>query len=175
MNLPFDDLYFEWLYSQISTLKRRRDELNYFKLMRIIFEKEYVWLIPNDDNRVNDGKDLRDRFLEEIGADAVDLDWYEQGCSFLEMLIGLAHRWCFETGQPYRVCFWEIMTNLGLHECNDSTNIDEDEVNRKLDKVIWRIYSRNGRGGLFPLKEPVADQRDVELWYQLNAYINERL
>jgi hypothetical protein len=174
MNVQLDDLYFEWLYDQISTHRRRRAELNYFNLMRIIFKKEFVWLIPNDDNRVNDGTDLRTLFIDNNEFENVDPDWYEQGCSMLEMLIGLAHRYAFETNQPYRVCFWEMITNLGLHEYNDAVDIPRDVVEDKLDKVIWRTYSRNGRGGLFPLQRPVKDQRDVELWYQLSAYIIER-
>jgi hypothetical protein len=173
MSAELDDLYFEWLYDQISTHRKRRAELNHFKLMRMIFEKEFVWLIPNDDNRANDGTDLRDQFIEELGLDNVDRIWYNQGCSMLELLIGLAHRYAFEINQPYRICFWELIGNLGLRECNDTTDIDARQVSDKLDQVIWRTYSRNGRGGLFPLKRPQQDQRDVELWYQLCAYVIE--
>lgn len=174
MNAQLDELYFEWLYSKISTLRRRRAELNHFKLMRIIFQKEYVWLIPNDDNRVNDGTDLRIRFIEEMELDEVDPDWLGQGCSMLEMLIGLSYRYSFETNIPYRVCFSEMIHNLGLQDYNDSVDIPQADVEDTLDKVIWRTYSRNGRGGLFPLKNARSDQRDVELWYQLSAYIIER-
>jgi hypothetical protein len=31
----------------------------------------------------------------------------------------------------------------------------------------------NGTGGLFPLKMPKVNQRRVEIWYQMSAFIEE--
>jgi hypothetical protein len=41
-------------------------------------------------------------------------------------------------------------------------------------KIMDRRYERNGQGGLFPLRKPAMDQRDVEIWYQANAYMIEK-
>jgi hypothetical protein len=38
-----------------------------------------------------------------------------------------------------------------------------------------RLYTTSGYGGLFPLEEPKEDQRKVEIWYQMMAYLGENL
>jgi hypothetical protein len=42
-----------------------------------------------------------------------------------------------------------------------------------LDAVIWRTYLPNGQGGFFPLIDFEEDQTQVELWYQMSAFIRE--
>ena len=49
-----------------------------------------------------------------------------------------------------------------------------DIVADAMAAIIWRTYDSNGYGGLFPLRNPREDQRKVELWYQLNAYLLEQ-
>ena len=69
-----------------------------------------------------------------------------------------------------------MLTNLGVRDFNDDLyekDNPEEEINLMLDEIIWRTYNYDGSGGLFPLREPVGDQRDVELWYQLCAYLIE--
>jgi hypothetical protein len=41
------------------------------------------------------------------------------------------------------------------------------------ERLIWRNYAPNGEGGFFPLENPREDQTQVELWYQMNSYVNE--
>ena len=47
------------------------------------------------------------------------------------------------------------------------------EADGGLDGFINRQYEANGEGGLFPLKGVCEDQREVEIWYQMNAYLYE--
>jgi len=145
--------------------------------MRQLFTKEFVWIIPNDDNRVEDGRDLRYRFLEENHIIDVDPNWMGLGCSFLELLLGLANRLEFEAERTAREWFWELMSNSGLAPFDDAEYQENKhaakQVDEVTDRIIWRTYDFDGRGGLFPLKEPQQDQRDVELWYQLCAYLLE--
>lgn len=175
MSAYLDELYFTWLYGQVASVKLKNPKRTYWKIFRILFKKEFVWIVPNDDNRIEDGKELRYEFLEKEGIDVedVDPDWLQMGCSMLELFIGLARRLSFETNAPTYEWFWEIMENLDI-VYNDTIHIPRAQVEEKLDRVIWRTYRSNGRGGLFPLQRPRNDQRDVELWYQLNAYILER-
>jgi hypothetical protein len=46
-------------------------------------------------------------------------------------------------------------------------------ANAILDRVIRREYEPDGTGGFFPLQNPLEDQTQVEIWYQMAAYINE--
>lgn len=176
MNQPLDELYFEWLYSQVSSVRLKNPQRTYWKLFKILFTHEFVWIIPNDDNRVEDGKDLRYEFLRSRGMDPddIDRDWLFQGCSMLEMLIALAKRLAFEMSSTTDEWFWELLVNIDLRQYNDSVHVPRREVKDTLDRVIFRTYRRNGHGGLFPLRHPNNDQTDVEIWYQLNAYIMER-
>jgi hypothetical protein len=176
MNAPLDELYFEWLYRQVCSLKLKNPHRTYWNLFRILFTKEFLWFVPNDDNRVEDGRDLRHEFLDQrhICHEDIDPEWIPMGVSVLEVFIGLARRLAFQMSGEQDEWFWELMENLDLRQYNDQADIPHEHVEIILDRVIWRTYRRNGHGGLFPLRQPREDQREVELWYQLNAYILER-
>jgi len=167
-----DDLYLPWLYSQVGawSVKERNPARTHWKLLRQLYAIEFVYLIPNDDNRAADGRDLRYEWSEEarIYADPI---WLDHGCSFLEMLIALSRRLAFEgDGQPH-LWFWHLLENINLAHCNDRDPFDAHEVDEIVHTVIWRTYDRNGQGGLFPLRRARKDQRYVELWAQMNAYL----
>lgn len=175
MREPIDELYITWLYNHVASEARRSPRRTYWSLIRKMFRTEYIWLIPNDDNRVEDGKGLRLDFLDQMNLHPEDLDvgWLTIGCSVLEMLIALSKRLEFETDTAAKDWFWHILHNLGLDESTDANYVGDDAVEQIFDIVIWRRYAADGTGGLFPLKEPRGDQRKIELWYQLNAYILE--
>lgn len=175
MNAPLDELYLTWLYSQVGSVRTRSKERTYWHLLRQLYTTEFVWLVPNDDNRVGDGKELRYQFLDDNGIVDVDPHWMDEPCSFLEMMIGLSRRIAFQVDEPARKWFWILIENLDLQRCNDAYFNDRlsDVVAETVDRVIWRQYYFNGHGGLFPLRQPNADQREVEIWYQMNAYLIE--
>lgn len=141
--------------------------------MRQLYSKEFVWIVPNDDNRVEDGRDLRLRFLDEQDDEEIDSGWLGLGCSMLEMLLGVAIRLEFETDISERNWFWHLLDNIGLSRFTDDKYAVEP-IDDICDRVIWRTYEPNGRGGLFPLNNPRKDQREVEIWYQLSSYLLER-
>lgn len=175
MKEPLDESYFKWLYSQVANPHARNPRATHWQLCKILYKKEFVWIVPNDDNRIEDGKDLRYEFVDAQRLQNVDPSWVNLPCSMLELLIGLSRRFSFEAeGEPAR-WFWEMMDNLELSRYHDRRDYSEDEVDEVLERVIFRTYSYSGKGGLFPLKNPEKDQRNVELWYQMSAYILENL
>jgi hypothetical protein len=167
-----DEEYLIWLYSQVGSVKDRNRSRTYWNLFRQMHSIEFVWLVPNDDNRVEDGRALRQEWAEEAGI-LPDRSWWSRGCSFLEMLIALCRRIAFEADSRADPWFWHILSNLGLLECTDRSNYDQVEVDERIHTVIQRTYDRNGHGGLFPMRHAHKDQRRVELWYQMNAYLLE--
>lgn len=177
MEKPLDDLYLEWLYSQVASVKARDPAKTYWKLFHQLFTKEFVWLVPNDDNRVVDGCDLRYEFVETHDLVDIDPNWLILGCSVLEMLIALARRVAFETDEQPKYWFWRLMENLDLTKFHDAwyrKEHNEELIDERINRLIFRTYSYDGSlGGLFPLKEPEKDQRDVEIWYQMSAYLLE--
>jgi len=46
---PLDELYFTWLYSQVGSVRTRNPARTYWSLLRYLYTKEFVWIIPNDD------------------------------------------------------------------------------------------------------------------------------
>jgi hypothetical protein len=171
---PLDELYFIWLYRQVANPDIRDPSLTYWKLLKELFTKEFIWLIPNDDNRIGDGKALRSEFVQDEDLSDVDRDWAELGCSVLELMLGLARRLAFEAeGEPH-FWFWIMMENLGINKYSDEWRLPRKHIQKILDRVIFRTYKENGVGGFFPLKHPEQDQRKVELWYQLSAYVLEQ-
>ena len=175
MSAYLDGLYSDWLYQQIYSPGRRK---SYRELFHIFFTTEFVWLVPNDDNRVEDGKSLRHEFLEDTDTRIPSEEgyWLDLGCSVLEMFLGLVKRLHFETGDSIEHWSDELLKNLGFDRyTDDCDDFDEEHIREALNDLIWRRYRPNGKGGFFPLKNPREDQRVVELWYQLNAYLLENL
>lgn len=172
MNEPLDEQYLKWLYSQVANVRLKNPATTYWSLMRLLYTTEFVWLIPNDDNRVEDGRNLRYEFLDHHRDVKADQEWLGLGCSFLEMLIALSRRLQFEAGGTIRDWFWHFVKTL-LQE-SDDLHFDEPSAKQAVDGVIWRTYRPNGDGGLFPLKHYLEDQRRVELWYQMSAYLEQR-
>lgn len=175
MNAPLDEQYFTWLYSQVGSVRLRNRNRTHWSLLKQLYETEFVWFVPNDDNRVEDGRDLRLEFLDSEGIDKASSDWLHMGCSMLEMLIGLSRRLAFEDDGEPRSWFWHLIDTLELTEYNDN-NYDylvAQHVEETLHRVIYRRYRADGVGGLFPLRHAEEDQRNVELWYQMSAYLLE--
>lgn len=175
MSSYLDEYYFEWLESLVGSTDVKIQPQKYSELLHILYTEEFVWSVPNDDNRVEDGIALRHEFIskENIRILDDDIHWLEEGCSFLELIISLAKRMNFEIGKSVGDCFWELLDNLHLSHLSDDTAFRKDEVEHVLQRLNYRTYSRDGERGLFPLTRPRRDQRLVEIWYQLNEYLIE--
>lgn len=177
VNDSLDGAYLEWLYSQVGIVQNRNPARSHWQLLLQLYSKPFRWFVPNDDNRIEDGKALRPIFLEQTGYQLDDPYglFISIDCSVLEMFIALSQQAAFlSDGQPAE-WFWRIMHNLEFDGFTDSIfeiSIAE-EVEDTLERIIERDYEANGSGGAFPLQSAQNDQRKVELWYQLQAYLVE--
>lgn len=171
-----DDRYLNWLAGQIANVKTRNKVRTHWNLFQQLYETIFVAIVPHDENRIADGRDLRHEFLAEFEDEQGDLEWMRSPCSMLELLLILSRQLAFEMDDDVAPWFWHLIEVLELEEFNDHEYDDESRevISNTLDRVIWRHYEPNGQGGLFPLRSPNEDQRDVELWYQLNAYLLEQ-
>lgn len=155
--------YLDWLEEQIASTKDK----SYRELLERMHEKEFVWLVPNDDNRIEDGLDIRNEFFRRRTMS-------RQRCSVLEVLIGLSRRLAFIAGGEPGYWAWELLINLGLSRMSGHIGkVRAETIDEILETLIWRTYESDGSGGFFPLGWPNKDQRKVELWYQMCAYIDE--
>lgn len=173
---PLDDRYLTWLYGQVGSVKTRHKNRTYWSLFRQLYSTIFVAIVPHDENRIADGKDLRYEFLADDEDEQGNLEWMRLPCSMLEVLIILSRELAFEMDDDVTVWFWHLIHVLEFEHFNDREYDDtaQEAIARTIDRVIWRNYSPNGHGGLFPLRNPERDQRKVELWYQLNAYLLEQ-
>lgn len=174
LSLPLDELYFTWLYSRVCSATNKNPRRSYWGLLRLLYKTEYRWQkISMDENRAEDGRDLRLSFLRQYSDQSMDVDWMELPCSFLEFLIALSDRAAFESSLSRSTWFWTMLDNLGLATHND-ISFKSEIAERRLQICMDREYDEDGIGGLFPLDQPMIDQRYVEVWYQLAAYILEK-
>lgn len=169
-----NDRYFEWL-CELVDIGRFAKQVTYRKLLMRLHDIEFTWFIPHDDNRADDGIQLRRRY--GLVCEDMSLPDYIQGpCTVLEMMVALAIR-CEETimddallGNRTGHWFWGMIRNLGL-----SHMIDPEFDRRYVDDVIARFLNRDyepdGRGGLFTVRNCDQDMRDVEIWCQLSWYL----
>lgn len=168
--------YLRWLYSQVASVKTRVRARTHWKLFRQLHDTIFVAIVSNDENRIADARDLRYEYLDGSENEQLDLDWVTSPCSMLELLIILSRAAAFEMDDRVDAWFWHFVDTLELEQFNDREYDDhaQEVIAATLDRVIWRTYKSNGQGGLFPLRRSNEDQRDVELWYQLNAYLLEQ-
>lgn len=169
MREPIENEYFNWLCAKVLSTSGNM----YVDLMRILHKTPFVWFIPGDKNRADDGNELKTYFLNESGWEN-DPEWFSEPCSVLEMLIAFANRASFQTDIPSRDWFWEFMINLQLDECRRVEESSEPVIEEILNTFVWRTYMPNGRGGIFPMNHPSRDQREVEIWYQFCDYLEDR-
>lgn len=166
MVIAIDYKYYEWLISQIDYPKNK----SYKDLFERMHNFEFIWFVPNDDNRIHDALDLRNEFLDRT-SNKLSLN----GASILEIIVSLSRHVAFISGIGNEYTWaWKLIKNLHLHKMTDPLSIDRaQKIDDILYALVWRTYDSNGQGGFFPLKNPHEDQRKVEIWYQLNAYLIE--
>jgi hypothetical protein len=160
--------YFDWLKKQITIA----NDGGYDDLLHCLHSREFVWVVPNDDNRVADAMDLRKQFYSI--REALPEQMPDDGATVLEAIVALSRRLEFNAGGNAHEWAWTLIQNLGLSELTDPINKDGEEfIVNVLDALIWRTYEHNGTGGFFPLQHSEEDQTQVEIWYQMSAFIRE--
>lgn len=166
--------YFEWMYDLVCD-GRFADSITYRRLFELLHNTEFVYFIPHDENRAEDGISMRYHYC--VSHECEDLEWYLDGpCSILEMMIALAIREEHIMSDPDKgdrtaQWFWSMISSLGLSGMTDY-NFDEEFVNDSVAKFLNREYSPDGKGGLFTIRKWKRDARTAEIWHQLLAYLN---
>lgn len=177
----YDDItneYFEWLVKKIY-FKSSPKSASFRKLLQYLHTVEFRWCIDHDENRAEDGINMRWRFAVNKGCEEDPdeiLDILGGPCSMLEMMVALAIR-CEDimddpsVGDRTPQWFWSMVTNLGLGSMHDD-NFDKEKARDILDRFMAREYEPTGRGGLFRLRSCHTDLRKVEIWYQMCWYLD---
>ncbi len=153
-------------------------------LLKTLHGTEFYWLNERDENRARDGEYLRVRYFYELNPSSENYeDFLDFSCSVFEMMVALAMRiesdimldWRPNTPDRTGEWFWLMVGNLDLLKCTDDRFDGNtlNEIHHKLDIFMERKCDKNGIGGLFPLKIGTKNQKNVEIWYQMQAYFQE--
>lgn len=173
--------YFEWM-CQLVCDEQYCQRLSYRRLLSHLHDIDFQFIIPMDGNRAEDGIELRYRFGYENSYENSMISSLldNRPCSVLEMIIALAFR-CEEQimndpsiGNRMGQWFWSMIKNLGLDSMNDS-RFDAVYTDDVIFRFMDRKYKRNGEGGLFTVEHGKIDMRSVEIWYQMNWYLDSIL
>ena len=163
--------YLQWLYNFIGNYS------GYTKLLEYLYQVDYIWIIPMDENRANDGLNLRNRFCDLYHLDGSQLEniFGSKPCSMLEMMIALSIRieddfMGTENSNNIPRWFWSMIHSLGLQ-----FNRDEHFSQEKADSIILQFiehrYSSDGRGSLFYVPMRNVDFRNLQIWDQMNQWL----
>lgn len=167
--------YFNWLKNKVDFLDFPE---KYDQLFMALYNTEFVWGHPMDRNRAFEGQDIRAEYKSETGHNfPINLSI---PANVLEVLIAITKRMNFICSSfdedKTKIIFWRLMANLDLAGMSDPyyiMNGGDVMVEAILTKWMKRRYEPDGRGGIFPMAEPRENQREVELWYQMNQYLSD--
>lgn len=171
--------YFAWLYD-VACGNRYAKDISFRRLLSYLHSVNFIWHIPLDENRSEDGISLRYRFARmQAHEDLVKAvaDMLTGPCSVLEMMVALAIR-CEEDimddtayGDRTRQWFWNMIVSLGLGSMTDD-RFDLRMAEDIITTFLHRKYEPNGKGGLFTIRNSPIDLRTVEIFVQQNHYLN---
>lgn len=173
------DGYFNYL---ISIISNNIDPSQYSKLLDILYRINFRWSVHNDDNRIGDAIELRYNYQADCGVSYSEMEeLLLVPCSIMEVICCLAIRMddfmLDPEGAHVDKWFWELIGNLGMLDFTDINYKKgawtlKDVINIT-DICMDRTYDELGNGGLFPRKVCDKNQRECELFEQMNGYLNE--
>lgn len=131
---------------------------------------EFVWTVPNDENRAADALSLRHEFEFEWGEIPELID---EGPMVYEVLVKMAIRAADivsdqdeEDKTPY---FFDVMmSNLGINKYPDGAFNE-----KKVSEIIFKWLDRDPNYCLFIVKNPPNSFENAEFWNQMNWYLTE--
>lgn len=174
--ISVEKLYFNWMCGSVDNL-----ESKYNKLLDLLNDIEFSYILPLDENRCLDGLHMRYRYYlnEGLSKKGIQEKIKNKPCSVLEMFVALSKRcdeeilYDYRIGSRQNVWFWTMLNNMHLTKYDDD-NFDREAVLHILTNFINRTYDKNGTNGCpFITNDPTVDMRSIEIWYQLNKWIVE--
>ena len=166
--------YFHWLVDLIDN----GTATAYSELLRYLFDRPFMYTIPNDANREEDGIDLRYRFGRRNGIPDAEIcsELDDRPCGYLEMMVALCLRVEEQIiGDPeiqngVSDFFWRMIDSLGLSG-QSNYRFDSMLTSRAIEHLENHEYASDGNGGLFYIPSCREDLRRTEIWTQMSLYL----
>lgn len=150
----------------------------YGQLLAILWRTEFVAEYQQDENRIEDARGLRDEFADSIDIENADyLKLKATPVRLIEVMISLAVRISniISVDGDTSKYFWEMVASLELQKLDDG-NYNASSAQKHIDILLGHKYRRNGRGGLFFIRDigPEYNAPMLDLWTQAMAWINSK-
>lgn len=174
----YEKLYLEWMYTMVCG----EEYGEYKRLFDKLYDTTFYYVLPMDQNREADGRELRYIYGHEHGLSDEEIQEYldTKPCTVLEMLIAFVRRYEFqvtydtEEGDRTSLWWWIIVTNMGLNEFTDSADWTDEDVDYILDNFMERKFNPDGSGGgPFILPGTDKDLRTIDFWSQMNLFMTD--
>ena len=169
------ELYYNWLIDKVAVTPALKQ--NYSKLLRALWDIDFTYTIPRDENREMDGLRMRITFENKTFI-KLDLEDIDKRCSVLEMMVALACRcddqlmWDDTIGSRASDWFFIMIDSMGLIGMKNSC-FDYGYTIGIVNAMLLRYYKPDGRGGLFITNDPTYNMPDKEIWFQMSKFLTE--
>lgn len=140
-----------------------------------LHDTEFISELEMDDNLLDNCYSMRERFCDEERV-IVEL---ERPISILEIMVYISVEiedtimTNEEFGDRTGLWFWGMIDSLGLIKYKNLVYY-EPEVNDILENFIRHNYKKNGKGGLFTVKNRSNyDARNENIWSQAMLFLSD--
>lgn len=137
---------------------------NYTELASVWDELDFVWYIPEDEDKAIQALRMRDEYCYETGAPTPR----HAPASFLEVFVSVTDTLTAMLYQDRESFTKSILLNMGARSYSDDGRLPSEIHEESLiiaERVMYRTYSRNGTGGLFRI--PGVDTLEMPLTTQM--------
>lgn len=142
---------------------------NYTELALVWDELDFVWYIPEDEDKAIQALRMRDEYCYET-----DMPSPRQAPpSFLEVFVSITDTLTAMLYQDRESFTKSILLNVGARSYSDDGRPPSEIRKESLsiaERVMYRTYSRNGTGGLFRI--PGVDTLEMPLTTQMIQWAN---
>lgn len=142
---------------------------NYTELASVWDELDFVWYIPEDEDRAIQALRMRDEYCYETGMPSPR----QAPASFLEVFVSITDTLTAMLYQDRESFTKSILLNVGARSFSDDGRLPSEIYEEALniaECVMYRTYSRNGTGGLFRI--PGVDTLEMPLTTQMIQWAN---
>ena len=142
---------------------------NYTELASVWDEIDFVWYIPEDEDKAIQAFRMRDEYCYET-----EMPYPRQApASFLEVFVSITDTLTAMLYQDRKDFTKSILLNMGARSYSDEGRLPSeihDEALVIAERVMYRTYGRNGSGGLF--RVPGSDILETPVTSQMIMWAN---
>lgn len=142
---------------------------NYSELASVWDELNFMWYIPEDEDKAVQALRMRDEYCYETSSPSPR----QAPASFLEVFVSITDSLTAMLYQDREVFTKSILLNMGARSYSDDGCLPSEIHEGALEiaeRVMYRTYGRNGSGGLFRI--PGADVLETPLTTQMIKWAN---